>query len=101
SDAPARLIDVVPTVLHLAALPALASIDGVNLAPTLGGLHQEIPPAYLESQQPWLGYGWAPLAAIRAQGFKLIDAPRPELFDLRPDPDGRSDVFVRKPSSHS
>ena len=97
SDAPARLIDVVPTVLHLAALPALASIDGVNLAPTLGGLHQEIPPAYLESQQPWLGYGWAPLAAIRAQGFKLIDAPRPELYDLGTDPGEFSNLAERKP----
>jgi choline-sulfatase len=97
SAAPVRLVDVVPTVLDLLDLPGLGSTDGVSLTPTLHGGSQDVPPAYLESQQPWLGYGWAPLAAIRADGFKLIAAPRPELYDLRSDPAEFSDLADRKP----
>jgi arylsulfatase A-like enzyme len=30
--------------------------------------------------------GWSPLAALREGRFKIIDAPRPELYDLDADP---------------
>jgi arylsulfatase A-like enzyme/Flp pilus assembly protein TadD len=86
SAAAARLVDLAPTVLDLLGLPGLPRADGVSLAPTLAGGAQEIPPAYLESRQPWIAYGWAPLAAIRHGGWKLIAAPRPELYDLGADP---------------
>ena len=63
SSLPARLADVAPTILELADVPALPEIDGVSLLPLLGGKAQTLPPAYAESYQPWLGYGWAPLFA--------------------------------------
>ena len=97
SAAAARLVDVTPTVLDLVGLPPLKSVDGVSLSPTLRGERQDIPSAYLESQQPWLGYGWAPLAAVRSGGYKLIEAPRPELYDLRSDPNEFSNLFELKP----
>jgi len=31
-----------------------------------------------------LRWGWAPLRALRADNTKLIEAPRPELYDLQP-----------------
>jgi arylsulfatase A-like enzyme/Flp pilus assembly protein TadD len=83
---PVRLIDVAPTVVELVGIPPLAGIDGTSLTPTLRGRRQKLPPALAETLQPWLGYGWAPLAAVRTGGWKLVDAPRPELFDLRRDP---------------
>jgi choline-sulfatase len=86
SAASPRLIDVAPTVLELTGLPAWRGMDGVSLRPILTGQRQAIPPAYLETQQPWITYGWAPLAAVRHGGFKLIVAPRPELYDLARDP---------------
>jgi choline-sulfatase len=33
-----------------------------------------------------LRFGWAPLRSVRAEGLKLIEAPRPEFYDLRADP---------------
>jgi tetratricopeptide (TPR) repeat protein len=33
-----------------------------------------------------LRFGWAPLRAVRSGGFKFIEAPRPELYDLGKDP---------------
>jgi choline-sulfatase len=86
SDAPARLVDIAPTVLDLIGAPPPKAIDGVSLKPLLSGRSQAIPSAFIESQQPWINYGWAPLSALRDLDWKLIAAPRPELFDLRQDP---------------
>jgi choline-sulfatase len=83
---PARLIDVAPTVLELVGGAPLAGTDGVSLAPTLAGLEQKIPAAFIETYQPWTSYGWSPLKAVRQGSWKLIAAPRPELYDLEKDP---------------
>jgi len=61
----ARLVDVAPTILDLLGLPSLPATDGVSLVPTLEGREQEVPAAYLETQRPWISYGWSPLSAVR------------------------------------
>ncbi len=86
SAEPAQLIDVMPTVLELLALPSPGELDGVSLAPLLRGEPWRSRPAYLETLQPWTSYGWSPLSAVREAGWKLIVAPAPELYDLRSDP---------------
>ena len=43
-------------------------------------------PSYAESLYPQLELGWAPLHAWRTATAKLIEAPRPELYDLEHDP---------------
>ncbi len=85
-DAPGRLVDIVPTLLDLLSLDPPEGIDGVSLTPLLKGRDQEIPPALLESRRPWNSYGWAPLTALSHDGWKLIVAPKPELYDLTTDP---------------
>jgi arylsulfatase A-like enzyme len=91
-----RLLDVAPTLLSLLGLEPLPRIDGVDLVPLLSGRPQAVPPAYLESQLPWADYGFAPLAALRTGGWKVIQAPRPELYRLSDDP-GESRNRVREP----
>ncbi len=86
SAAGARLVDVAPTVVELLGLPPIADVDGVSLVPLLDGEPQTLPPAYCETVQPWTSYGWSPLRSIRHQGWKLIAAPRPELYHLTQDP---------------
>jgi arylsulfatase A-like enzyme/tetratricopeptide (TPR) repeat protein len=86
SDAPVRLTDVAPTLLSLLGLPPLAGADGVALAGLGSGREPAAEPAYLETWQPWTSYGWAPLRAVRDRRWKLIAAPRPELYDLAADP---------------
>ena len=90
SDAPARLVDVAPTLLDLRASPGSADVDGVSLAPLLSGRAQTCRPPTIETLRPWASYGWAPLAALRDGDWKLVDAPRPELYDVARDPGERT-----------
>lgn len=93
SRAPIRLVDLAPTLLDLAGAPRLAEADGVSWLPTLEGGSQEAPAAYLETQLPWRFFGWSPLEGWRQGGFKLIVAPRPELYDLGADPGETKNLY--------
>jgi len=43
-------------------------------------------------------YGWSELTAIRSVRYKLIDAPRPELYDLERDPKELTNIFEERRS---
>jgi tetratricopeptide (TPR) repeat protein len=89
-----RVIDLVPTTLDLLGLPAVTGLDGESLRTVLdGGTRQTIPAAYAESYYPKLHYGWSELRSLRADGWKVIDAPRPELFAVTRDPREADNVF--------
>ena len=78
----ARGIDVAPTLLDLAGIPPRAPMEGRSLGPALRGEAMPDQPAYAESLFARRRLGWAPLHAWRTARFKLIDAPRPELYAL-------------------
>ncbi len=95
-----RLVDVAPTVLALLDLPALAESDGISLAPLLLAREEpEIPPAYIETYQPWHSYGWSPLVGVRHGGWKWIAAPRRELYRLATDPAEAHNLAESEPST--
>ena len=80
-----RGIDVLPTIAALAGAAAPPG-DGESVAAVIEGKpRREPPPSYAETWYPKWHYGWSELASIRAEGRKYIDAPRPELYDLRTD----------------
>src|SRR3954465_1467078 len=81
----ARSIDVLPTLLDYAGLRPPAPMDGRSLRPAADGQSMSDAPAYSESLYPELELGWAPLHAMRLGRFKLIDAPRAELYDVLAD----------------
>jgi arylsulfatase A-like enzyme/cytochrome c-type biogenesis protein CcmH/NrfG len=81
---PVSLVDVAPTVLLLLGLAPFDS-DGVDLSRTFSGADLPARDLYAESFAPLLDFGWSPLRALRAQGFKYIDAPRAELYDTTRD----------------
>ena len=81
----ARMIDVLPTLQDYAGLPPRSGMEGRSLRPAAEG-QMDDQPAYAESLYSELELGWAPLYSWRAGGFKLIEAPRPELYDLKNDP---------------
>jgi arylsulfatase A-like enzyme/Flp pilus assembly protein TadD len=97
SSAPANLLDVAPTILDLVGLTPLDGIDGVSLVRHLRDEHAPLPPAYLETRLPWIFFGWSPLRAIRERDWKLIEAPRPELYDLASDPAEQRNLIEQRP----
>lgn len=82
----ARGVDVAPTLLDLAGMPALGDIDGRSLRDAANGRTQPEQPAYAESLFAERNLGWAPLYAWRTGRDKLILAPSLELYDLEADP---------------
>jgi choline-sulfatase len=82
----ARLIDVLPTLVDYAGLPSRKELEGRSLRPAADGRQMREAPSYAESLYSELELGWAPLYSWRVGGFKLIEAPRPELYDLKTDP---------------
>src|SRR3989454_942871 len=84
-DAQVRTTDILPTVLDLLHASVPVKLDGESLKPYFGGAEFASRTAFGETDYP-LRFGWAPLRSVRAEGFKFIDAPRPELYDLHADP---------------
>jgi arylsulfatase A-like enzyme/Flp pilus assembly protein TadD len=93
--APARLVDVMPTVLDLAGIAAVVP-SGRSLRVFASGAPADDTGSYFEALNANLTRNWAPLAGMVSQGFKLIDLPIPELYDLRADPGEQANVYARR-----
>jgi arylsulfatase A-like enzyme/cytochrome c-type biogenesis protein CcmH/NrfG len=93
SDVVARGIDVLPTLVDFAGLSLPGGLHGRSLRPAAGGDAMADAPAYAESLFCSLNLGWAELHAIRSARYKLVEAPRPELYDVAADPGERQDVL--------
>jgi len=84
-EAQVRTTDIMPSILEVLGVPAPASLDGESLGPFLAGTGGPPRTAFGETEYP-LRFGWAPLRSVRKEGLKFIEAPKPELYDLRADP---------------
>lgn len=81
-----RGVDLLPTVLELVGVGG-PSTSGVSRAAALrSGSTIRDSEAYAESLYCQLHFGAAPLRALRGDGWKYIDAPRPELYRVADDP---------------
>ena len=91
-----RSIDVMPTVLELLGVPkpAGAAMDGVSVTALMTGARPDMGlEAYAEAVYPLHHFGWSDLRALRQGRYKLIAAPRPELYDLQEDPAEAANLF--------
>ena len=86
-----RTIDILPTALDIAGAPAPDTLDGKSLTPYFRAETADRV-AIGETDYP-LRFGWAPLRSVRSEGEKFIEAPRPELYDLRADPGELSNKY--------
>ena len=55
-------------------------------------------PLYAETYLTRYDYGWSELNGVRTGQLKYIDAPRPELYDLREDPHEQQDLTAERPA---
>jgi arylsulfatase A-like enzyme/Flp pilus assembly protein TadD len=94
----ARHVDILPTVLSLvrgASVPKAAAGAGLlDLPPTSSRGATEA--SYFESLTTFYERGWAPLRGVVSRGFKYVDLPVPELYDLGADPAEKSNLALRR-----
>ena len=87
-EAQVRTTDILPTVIELLKISPPKRLDGESLIPYLalaGTPGTTGRTVFGETDYP-MRFGWAPLRSVRGEGFKFIEAPRPEFYDLRSDP---------------
>lgn len=94
---PVRAVDLMPTVLDMLGAPVPSGISGRSLRPLLAGSAVTMDlEGYAEAMYPLHHYGWSDLRTLRSGRYKLIDAPRPELFDLQEDPRESTNIFEQR-----
>jgi len=91
-----RLIDIVPSVLDLLGLPIPGEIQGTSLLPYIAGREKSDLSSYLETYFPRENYGWSELVGLVDGDWKYIKAPKPELYNLKADPQETQNVFGRE-----
>jgi arylsulfatase A-like enzyme/Flp pilus assembly protein TadD len=96
--ATARMVDVAPTILDLVGLAGQLDGQGLSLMPLITGETGGDPRAgYAESFYPRFHYGWSELRSVQRGSWRLIEAPRPELYDLAADPGERNNLALHHP----
>lgn len=92
---PVGTVDVAQTVAQICRIPPdeTGSFQGRSLLRTLDDKHGADEAVYAESYYPRNSFGWHELRALITPEFKYIEAPRPELYDLKRDPSERTDIF--------
>ena len=73
------------TSLELLGLPGAVTSGSSRAGALLAGGRIPDNESYAESLYGQLHFGWAPLRALRGEGWKYIDAPRAELYRLAED----------------
>jgi choline-sulfatase len=91
---PVRLVDLMPTALELLGVKSQTAMDGRSLVRLMTGATKEMGlESYSEALYPLHHFGWSDLRSLREGRFKLIAAPRPELYDLADDPGETKNLY--------
>ncbi|MCI0416487.1 sulfatase-like hydrolase/transferase [bacterium] len=90
-------IDILPTIADLLGFKTDGSVQGKTMRALLEGRETDTPPAYLESLTPKLYYSWSELTSLRTNDWKYIEAPDPELYNLKDDPEELRNLIAESP----
>jgi arylsulfatase A-like enzyme/Tfp pilus assembly protein PilF len=87
-------VDIMPTVLDLVGLAPQEEIDGRSLARAIVDPEADLGrAAYSETYFPRYHFGWQHLRGLRDGSWFFVDAPQPELYDLRKDEGEATNVY--------
>jgi arylsulfatase A-like enzyme/Flp pilus assembly protein TadD len=91
---PIQHIDLLPTLGALYGLQVPRGLRGRDLSVALFG-RGSLPPQgiYAEALYPRYHFGWSELLSLTDERYRLIKAPRPELYDLERDPGERTNII--------
>ncbi|HSR52220.1 MAG TPA: sulfatase-like hydrolase/transferase [Acidobacteriota bacterium] len=94
---PVSIVDALPTFLQALDVERRdwpSKVQGRSrLREAMGADSGSDRPLYLESQTPMRQFGWSDLRGLVRGRYKLIEAPRPELYDLLEDPGESNNLF--------
>lgn len=91
------LADVMPTVLEILKADVPSQVQGQSLLPLMTRKPEAAKAGlYAETFLPRLHFNWSELRAIETENYHFIDAPQPELYDLKKDPRETENLFSRK-----
>ncbi len=94
-DRPARHVDLLPTVLDAIGVDSTRKLPGATLLAAAPGDVE----TYFESLPASFHRGWAPLRGLMGSGFKYIDLPIAELYDLNSDPGEARNLAPGRPDA--
>lgn len=96
-DSAVRTTDILPTILSATNTPAPAELNGASLLSLIDSATDTSALSnrslFGETDYP-LRWGWSSLRALRTADTKWIEAPRPELYDLKADPKELKNLYV-------
>jgi arylsulfatase A-like enzyme/tetratricopeptide (TPR) repeat protein len=93
-------VDIVPTILDYVGVEIPSRLQGRSLRPLISGNAGESDRAYYaESLSPRLSHGHGELRVLMRGSKKYIHGPRPELFEVRADPDELNDIVAIEPNT--
>lgn len=81
-----RLVDLTPTLLDLLGVGPSAKFDGVSLSAAISNDVDLRLTAYGETFYPRMTLGYCWYRCLRADGWKYIHGPKPELYHVADDP---------------
>lgn len=87
---PVSLVNVAPTILEFAGVPAPRQMQGRSQFSTA----RPDEGVYSESRYANTHFGCAVLRSLRAGRYKYVEAPRPELYDLSRDPGESRNLYA-------
>ena len=100
-DSLVRTTDILPTALSMTSTPPPAELNGDSLVPLINAETGSARRALFGETDYPLRWGWAPLKAVRDEKAKLIEAPRPEFYDLQADPHELKNLYSAQSSNTS
>jgi arylsulfatase A-like enzyme/Flp pilus assembly protein TadD len=94
---PVRHLDLAPTILDALGLAVPAEWPGRSLLGLASGRRAPAAPSYFEALSAMLGRGWAPLYGVVQEGWKYVELPEAELYELPADPRELRNLVASRP----
>ncbi|HEY3131444.1 MAG TPA: sulfatase-like hydrolase/transferase [Acidobacteriota bacterium] len=94
-----RSIDIMPTIADFLGIPSGGRAQGVSLMPAIAeGKLVRSNYSFMETLYPKTHLGWSELRGMRTDEWKVIIAPKPELYRLSADPSENRNVVIQNPA---